>query len=87
MSVNNKLTHAIKDRVVQNFLTIVEPGNSVIGAPIGAPGDLPVPTPVGLERDGKILIRPFCPPYYRDMEEAVLAFVDYKYARGLRNLS
>jgi hypothetical protein len=44
--------------------------------------ELPVPTPVGLERDGEVLIKPFCPPYYRDMEEAVLAFVDYKYARG-----
>jgi hypothetical protein len=43
--------------------------------------DLPVPTTVGLERDGEVLIKPFCPPYYRDMEEAVLAFVDYKYAR------
>ena len=44
--------------------------------------DLPVPTAVGLERDGEVLIKPFCPPYYRDMEEAVLAFVDYKYAHG-----
>jgi hypothetical protein len=56
--------------------------NKLIGAPVGAPGDLPVPTPVGLEREGKVLIRPFCPPYYRDMEEAVLAFVEYKYAPG-----
>ncbi|MDQ2693824.1 MAG: hypothetical protein M3Z21_00330, partial [Pseudomonadota bacterium] len=44
--------------------------------------DLPVPTAVGLERDGEALIRPFCPPYHRTMEEAVLAFVDYKYAQG-----
>ena len=41
-----------------------------------------VPTAVGLERQGEPLIKPFCPPYYRDMEEAVLAFVDYKYAAG-----
>ena len=50
--------------------------------------DLPVPTAVGLERDGEVLIKPFCPPYYRNMEEAVLAFVDYKYGRDrgtLRN--
>jgi hypothetical protein len=46
--------------------------NKLIGAPTGAVGDLLVPTPVGLERDGEILIRLFCPPYYRDMEEAVL---------------
>ena len=38
------------------------------------------PTALGLERDGEVLIKPFCPPYYRDMEEAVLAFVDYKFA-------
>jgi hypothetical protein len=44
--------------------------------------DLPVPTAVGLERDGEVLIKPFCPPYYRTMQEAVLAFVDYKYAQG-----
>lgn len=56
--------------------------NKLIGAPTEGPGDLPVPTPVGLERDGKILIRPYCPPYYRDMEEAVLAFVNHKYAAG-----
>jgi hypothetical protein len=43
--------------------------------------DIPIPTAVGLERDGQVLIKPFCPPYYRNMEEAVLAFVDYKYAQ------
>jgi hypothetical protein len=44
--------------------------------------DIPVPTAVGLERNGEVLIKPFCPPYYRTMKEAVLAFVDYKYAQG-----
>ena len=44
--------------------------------------DIAMPTAVGLERDGRVLIKPYCPPYYRTMEEAVLAFVDYKYARG-----
>ncbi len=44
--------------------------------------DLPVPTAIGFERGGEVLIKPYCPPYYRDMEEAVLAFVDYKYASG-----
>jgi hypothetical protein len=44
--------------------------------------DMPAPTAVGLERDGQVLIKPFCPPYYRDMEQAVLAYVDYKYAQG-----
>ena len=44
--------------------------------------DIPVPTAVGLERNSNVLIKPFCPPYYRNMEDAVLAFVDYKYAQG-----
>jgi hypothetical protein len=44
--------------------------------------DIPMPTAVGLERDGQVLIKPFCPPYYSTMEEAVLAFVEYKYAEG-----
>lgn len=48
---------------------------------LGALGkDLPVPTAVGLERYGQTLIKPYCPPYYRNMEEAVLAFVDYKFS-------
>lgn len=42
----------------------------------------PIPTAVGLERDGRVLLKPFCPPYYRNMREAVLAFVDYKYGEG-----
>lgn len=44
--------------------------------------DLPVPTAIGLERRARVLLKPYCPPYYRSMEEAVLAFVDYKYAAG-----
>jgi hypothetical protein len=44
--------------------------------------DVPVPTAVGLERDAEVLIKPYCPPYYRNMEEAVLAFVDFKYGEG-----
>ena len=44
--------------------------------------ELAVPTAVGFERNGEALIKPYCPPYYRNMEEAVLAFVDYKYSSG-----
>jgi hypothetical protein len=44
--------------------------------------DIAVPTAVGLEVNGAPLIKPFCPPYYRTMEDAVLAFVDYKCAEG-----
>ncbi len=48
--------------------------------------DVPVPTAVGLERGSDVLIKPFCPPYYRNMEEAVLAFVNFKYAEGTGTL-
>ena len=41
--------------------------------------DTPVPNPVGLEKDGEVLLKNYAPPYYRNMEEAVLAFIDYKY--------
>ncbi len=41
-----------------------------------------VPTAVGLERDGRVLFKPFCPPYYRTMAEAVHAFIEYKFAEG-----
>jgi hypothetical protein len=44
--------------------------------------DLPIPTPLGLERDGQTLIQPYCPPYYPNMRAAVLAFVEYKYRHG-----
>ena len=40
--------------------------------------DRPVPTPVGLERDGTVLVRPFCPPYYPSMRDAVHSFVERK---------
>lgn len=40
-----------------------------------------VPTAIGLERNGEVLIRPYCPPYYPTMREAVLAFVESKYGR------
>ena len=35
--------------------------------------------PVGLERDNQILLKPFCPPYYKSMEDAVHAFVQAKF--------
>jgi hypothetical protein len=44
--------------------------------------DIPMPMAIGLERDGQVLLKPFCPPYYPSMQEAVLAYVDYKYAQG-----
>ena len=38
-----------------------------------------IPYPVGLERDGEILLKPFCPPYYASMAEAVRAVVAIKF--------
>ena len=38
-----------------------------------------VPYPVGLERDGEILLKPFCPPYFKSMSEAVRAVADLKF--------
>lgn len=44
--------------------------------------DIPVPTPLGLERDGVAVLQPYCPPYYPSMRAAVLAFVEHKYRHG-----
>jgi CheY-like chemotaxis protein len=47
--------------------------------------DAPYPYPLGLERSGAILLKPFCPPYYTTMQAAVEAFVAFKYGpRGIR---
>ncbi|HKD78179.1 MAG TPA: hypothetical protein VKH81_00695 [Candidatus Angelobacter sp.] len=35
--------------------------------------------PIGLEKDSHALMKPFCPPYYKSMREAVLAFVETKF--------
>ena len=45
--------------------------------------DPAVPFPLGLEKDTQILLKPFCPPYYKSMEDAVRAFVESKFgAKG-----
>ena len=41
--------------------------------------EIPVDVGMGLKADGQMLIKPYCPPYYSSMREAVLAFVDYKF--------
>jgi hypothetical protein len=46
--------------------------------------DLPVPYPIGLEREGRVLLRPFCPPYFATMRDAVHAVVELKFgANGI----
>jgi hypothetical protein len=43
-----------------------------------------IPYPVGLERDGQMLLKPFCPPYYKTMGEAVRAVAEIKFgANGI----
>jgi hypothetical protein len=55
--------------------------SKMMGLP-SQPGGPVMDLAVGLERGGEALLRPYCPPYYKNMEEAVRAFVDYKYAPG-----
>jgi hypothetical protein len=38
--------------------------------------------PIGLEHGGQVLLKPFCPPYYPSMEDAVRAFVTTKFGAG-----
>ncbi len=38
-----------------------------------------IPYPIGLERHGETLLKPFCPPYYGSMAEAVRAVVELKF--------
>jgi hypothetical protein len=46
--------------------------------------DLPISLPVGLERNGQSLLKPFCPPHYPSMAAAVRAVVDCKFGpRGV----
>ncbi|TVR77435.1 MAG: hypothetical protein EA415_00210 [Sphaerobacteraceae bacterium] len=44
--------------------------------------DDPLPTAVGLQGEGQTLLKPWCPPHFPDMEHAVRAFIDYKFAPG-----
>jgi hypothetical protein len=41
--------------------------------------DLLVPYPIGLDRDGEVLLKPFCPPHFSSMGDAVRAVVDIKF--------
>jgi hypothetical protein len=43
-----------------------------------------IPYPVGLERNGEVLLKPFCPPYFNSMAEAVRAVAEIKFgANGI----
>jgi len=46
--------------------------------------DVPVPFPIGLERNGELLLKPFCPPHYPSMSAAVRAVAEIKFgANGI----
>ncbi|MFN8597917.1 MAG: hypothetical protein U0559_17255 [Anaerolineae bacterium] len=54
--------------------------------------DRTFPYPLGLERNNRVLLQPYCPPYFPNMKAAVLALVDAKFGsngvfRGRANLS
>jgi len=52
----------------------------LISAALGLIGrDTSVPYALGLERDGQVLLKAYCPPYYPSMEAAVRAFVETKF--------
>jgi len=64
------------------------PASRYLGAPrwgswlLGLLGKDPMlPLVQGLERDGQVLLKPFCPPYYPTMQAAVEAFVATKFGR------
>jgi hypothetical protein len=42
-----------------------------------------IPRALGLTVEGTDLVKPFCPPYYRSMEQAVLSFLEQKRANLL----
>ncbi len=50
--------------------------------------DPAIPYPLGLELDGEVLLKPFCPPYFGSMSDGVEAVVDLKFqsSEGFRPL-
>lgn len=52
----------------------------IFGAAARLAGKDPViPFPLGLERGHNVLLRPFCPPYFKTMADAVRAFIETKF--------
>jgi hypothetical protein len=41
----------------------------------------PIPYALGLERDGAVIIKPYCPPYFATMKDAVRTVVDTKFGK------
>jgi hypothetical protein len=54
--------------------------NRLVGSMMRLLGrDVPVPYPLGLELNGAVLLKPYCPPYYPSMDAAVRAVVEMKF--------
>lgn len=55
----------------------------VMTAAMNALGKNPIHRqPLGLEVDGEVTVKPYCPPWYGSMEEATHAFVEQKYGEN-----
>src|SRR6185312_3875552 len=66
----------------QPFSRVMGTGPFVTAALRALRRDIPLPAGAGLERNGDVLIKPYCPPWYASMTAAVRAFIDEKYATG-----
>jgi hypothetical protein len=56
--------------------------NWIVGGLMRALGrNRPIPYALGLERDGAVMIKPYCPPYFATMKDAVRAVVDTKFGK------
>jgi hypothetical protein len=74
-------THALGFRMEQPRFSRISAAGPVMKAALKLLNrDISVPTATGLERDGEVLIKPYCPPHYIDMKQAVLAYLDTKFA-------
>lgn len=57
--------------------------NRLVGSMMRLLGrDVAVPYPLGVERDGAVLLKSYCPPYYSSMTEAVQAVIETKFGPG-----
>ncbi len=43
--------------------------------------EITIPFPIGLDRNGETLLKPFCPPHFKSMSDAVRAVVEIKFGK------
>lgn len=79
----NSWFHALGFRMGEMPASRYLGANCLLSWALGFIGRDPAITyPLGLERNGTVLLRPFCPPYYESMKAAVLAFVETKFGKA-----